>query len=320
MLLSSGNFAVYLAESNVFNLLLPRFGDLGRRSNREGLMDAWLDSQLFRASFLDAHEIRAKVLADCQSGGDFLRIVMQEIARAQGVQRWADNSPEELLHAVTIKKSLPDALFIHMIRDGRDVALSLDARPHKWLRTFPWDRSHSLQIAGVFWEWMVQGGRRQGDCLAGDYLEVRFEDLQAEPRATLQTIGRFIAQDLDYDRILQVGIGSVRQPNTSFKGDSQGPVGRWKEKMTPEQLALFEQLVGATLNSLHYPLAAQNRPVDRITALRIKPFYRAYLDAKFWFKNSSLGRSYLGPLSGQQIDDTTIATDPAAQAKPTVKT
>jgi hypothetical protein len=42
MLLSSGGFAVYLAESNVFNLLVPRFGDLSVRANRERLMDAWL--------------------------------------------------------------------------------------------------------------------------------------------------------------------------------------------------------------------------------------------------------------------------------------
>ena len=83
-------------------------------------------------------EIRAKVLTECRNGGDFLRIVMGEMGREQGVERWADNSPEELLYAVTIKKYLPDALFIHMIRDGRDVSLSLDARPHAWLRPLSW--------------------------------------------------------------------------------------------------------------------------------------------------------------------------------------
>src|SRR5258708_6188653 len=84
MLLSAGGFAVYLAESNVFNLLVPRFGDLSLLANRERLMDAWLQSQLFRASFLDAEKIRAKVLSDCRNGGDFLRIVMGEMSREQG--------------------------------------------------------------------------------------------------------------------------------------------------------------------------------------------------------------------------------------------
>src|SRR5438445_8145906 len=83
MLLSAGNFAVYLAESNVFNLLVPRFGDLKTAANREQLIDAWLDSKLFRASFLDRDQIRAKVVGECRSGGDFIRIMMGEMARQQ---------------------------------------------------------------------------------------------------------------------------------------------------------------------------------------------------------------------------------------------
>jgi len=319
MLLSSGGFAVYLAESNVFNLLVPRFGDLGVRANRESLMRAWLESKLFRASFLDAQEIRAKVLSECRNGGDFLRIVMQEIARAQGVQRWADNSPEELMHALAIKKTIPDALFVHMIRDGRDVSLSLDARPHKWVRPFSWDRQNSLLVSGVFWEWMVQGGRKQGARLGSDYMEVRFEDLQADPCATLERIGEFIRHDLDYERIMQVGIGSVSEPNTSFKGDSQSPVGRWKKRISPEKLARFEWLVGSTLKNLGYPLASPGFSADKAGATRMRALYRAYFDTKFWFKNSFLGRLYLGSMSGEQIDHTVIATDPAAQPAPILR-
>jgi hypothetical protein len=319
MLLSSGGFAVYLAESNVFNLLVPRFGDLSVRANREKLMDAWLQSKLFRASFLDAQKIQDKVLSECRNGGDFLRIVMQEITQAQGVQRWADNSPEELLHAVEIKKTIPEALFVHIIRDGRDVSLSLDARPHKWIRPFWVDRHDSLAVTGIFWEWVVQRGRKQGEALGNDYLEVHFEDLKADPRTTLEKIGQFVQHDLNYDRILQVGIGSVREPNTSFKDDPGSPVGRWKKKISPEKLAMFEGLVGSTLSDLGYPLANPEAAVSQISVTKMRMFYRAYLEAKFWFKNSWVGRSYLGPMSGAQIDETVIATDPAAQAAPVRK-
>ena len=312
MLLSSGNFAVYLAESNVFNLLLPRFGNPNNPSTRQRLVDVWLQSKLFRASFLDPN-IRARLLADCNSGGDFLRIVMGEMAKAQGVARWADNSPEELLHVRTIKEQIPDALFIHMIRDGRDVALSLNARPYRWIRPFSWDTRNGLLVTGIFWEWMVQRGRRECRRLNDDHMEVRFEDLQAQPQATLNKIGEFIQQDLDYERIQQVGIGSVREPNTSFKGDPGSPVGRWKHKMGLKQLATFEALVGATLQDSGYSLAAHSEATNRLTVLRMKVIYRLYLDLKFWFKNSALGRAYLGPLSGEQIDNTVIAKDPAAK-------
>src|SRR5713226_775192 len=124
MLLSSGGFAVYRAESNVFNLLVPRFGNLSSAANRQKLMEYWIRSKLFRASGLDAREINAKIMAECQSGGDFLRIVMEETARKQGASRWADCTPDHLLYIPEIKRELPDALIIHIIRDGRDVALS----------------------------------------------------------------------------------------------------------------------------------------------------------------------------------------------------
>src|SRR5947208_10690061 len=69
MLLSAGGVAVYRSESNAFNLLEPRFGDLRVLRNRERLMEAWLNSKLFAVSGLDAEEIRAKVLAEATNGG-----------------------------------------------------------------------------------------------------------------------------------------------------------------------------------------------------------------------------------------------------------
>src|ERR1700758_2937539 len=86
MILSAGNFAVYRTESNAINLLEPRFGDLSVRSNKEKLMEAWLDSKLGECSGLEPESIKAKVISECRNGGDFLRIVMSEMARQQGVE------------------------------------------------------------------------------------------------------------------------------------------------------------------------------------------------------------------------------------------
>ncbi|HLM82630.1 MAG TPA: hypothetical protein VK302_18650, partial [Terriglobales bacterium] len=46
-LLSAGGFAVYYAESNAFNLLGLRFGNLASRRNRRQLLDAYFTSKLF---------------------------------------------------------------------------------------------------------------------------------------------------------------------------------------------------------------------------------------------------------------------------------
>src|SRR5207245_2018367 len=109
---------------NVFDVLEPIYGDLGVARNKCRMMDAWLQSKAFDVSGLQAKEIKAKVLSECRSAGDFLRIVMDEVARKQGVDRWIDSTPTNIPHLLRIKKDFRDARIIHIIRDGRDVALS----------------------------------------------------------------------------------------------------------------------------------------------------------------------------------------------------
>jgi Sulfotransferase family len=292
MLLSSGGFAVYRSESNVFNLLGPRFGGMRSKVDRKELLDVWLRSNLFRVSGLDAREIAAKIISDCNSGGDFLRIVMQEVARKQGVARWADCTPEHLLYMEEIKRQIPEALFIHIIRDGRDVALSYVKQG--WSYPLPWDRHERLGVAGMYWEWLVRKGREQGKRLGTDYREIRFEELIAKPRETLSQLGSFIDHALDYEQIKRAGIGSVSEPNTSFSPAVEGsfnPVNRWKTKMSAEQIADFEELVGECLRDLGYELASTDNRARSFRAARMRTTYFPMFAAKHWMRTyTPLGR------------------------------
>ena len=321
MLLSAGGFAVYLAESNAFNLLAPHFGDLGRRGARQKLLQVWLGSKLFRASGLDAGQIENEVLERCRNIGDFLRIVMEEISRAQGMQRWAENSPEGILHLPLIKRLIPDALVVHMIRDGRDVAMSLSNV--RYLRPFPCQDSISLTGAGIYWEWIVEQGRRYGRQLGADYMEVHFEDLVAAPRETLKTIGGFIDHELDYDRIQEVGYGSVSKPNTSFRSEPRekfNPVGRWKNGFSPEQLLRFESVLGNTLTELGYSTVTNGTERGMNMEMRAsRLMYRSYFEGKLWLKGNRLVRS-LRPLTAAHIDATVLGEDHPPELPPALKT
>jgi len=296
MLLSAGNFAVYRAESNAINLLEPRFGDLSGKRNKEKLMEAWLSSKLYERSGLDREAIKAKVIAECRNGGDFLRMIMSEMARQQKVERWADCTPEHLLYLKRIKETIPEALIIHIIRDGRDVALS--TAKLGYVRRWWWDRTPNVMVSGLYWEWMVRKGREDGRNLGPDYIEVRFEELISNPRGTLATLSGFVDQELDYDQILKVGIGSVSQPNTSFKdssGDGFNPLGRWRNGFTPEHLAMFEILVGDTLEELGYELGSSDRNLPDRAGLKVmRAIYRTYFSSKLWLKaKTPLGRVFV---------------------------
>lgn len=321
MLLSAGGFAVYLAESNVFNLLVPGFGDLSVHSNRERLLQAWLKSKLFRSSGLDAGAISSRILAECENGGDFLRLVMGEICSAQGMARWAENSPEGMLYLPLIKHLIPEALFVHIVRDGRDVATSLAER--RYVRAFPWEDRHGLIGCGLYWEWILEHGRRFGQSIPADYMEVHFERLLSHPQETLDQIGGFIDQPLDYEVVRQVAYGSVSKPNTSFFNEAEradfNPVGRWKKSFSPMQLLRFERLVGPTLAQLGYQPATNCPEIGPDLWLRVtRLLHRTYFRGKVVYKNSSFIRALRPAMTGADLDEIVLADDhpPTIQQTP----
>jgi len=297
MLLSAGGFAVYRSEAKVFDLIAPRCGDLSVPRNREKILDLWFQTRMFSVSGVDPRQFQHAIMAECRNAGDFLRIFMEQIARSQGIDRWAECTPEHLVYLPWIKQVIPDALFVHIIRDGRDVALSLHKQA--WVKPFPWDRGKGLTVAGAYWEWMVGKGRQFGRSLGPDYSEIRYEDLLSNPRPALQQLGRFIDHNLNYDRIQQVAIGSVSEPNTSFKDEVEEggfrPVGRWRNSFSERDLVDFEGLLGPFLSELNYPLTLPAECSHNLRALkRMRTLHRVYWDSKLAIKvNTPLGRVFM---------------------------
>ena len=233
-------------------------------------------------------------MTGCHNASDFMRIVMEAVARKQGVDRWIDSTPTNIPHMLRISRDFPDALFIHIIRDARDVALSLDKR--RWSRPLPWDRKHSLLAAGLYWEWIVRKGRKNGLSLGAKYMEVRYEDLVERQQSALEKIADFLQHDLDYARIQETSVGSVKKPLTSFKEYlKEGhftPVGRWKEKFPADQLTQFEQLIGRYLQELGYALYdPANVSANSIAIQKMRWTYRNFYEFKQWAKvNTPLSR------------------------------
>lgn len=310
MLQSAGGFAAYRKETHLYDMVVPRFGDLKSAASKREFLGEWLNSYFGKVPGMEVAPLLVDAVERSRSGGQFLRLLMESIVRMQRAERWMEATPAHVLYIEEIKRDFPNALIVHVIRDGRDAALSLDRQ--RWIVPFPWDRGKTLAVAALFWEWMVRRGRRTGRLFAGDYLELRFEDLISDPHRALRAVGAFIDHDLDYERIRCNAKGTLASPNTSFRekltrGDFQ-PVGRWRTECGANDIRLCEAAVGPLLEELGYPLEKPRLGLlPRAVAMR--SLYLTYFDAKRWIKSNT-------PLGRRMVDTQLWAPAEPAAARP----
>ena len=307
MLLSSGGFAIYRGYLPIYKILIPRFGSLANPANRKKILEIWLRSKGFRRTGLDAEQLSDRILRDCRTGGDFIRTVMDGVTEAQGAHRWAVYDPDNVLHVERVKADIPNALFVHIIRDGRDIALSLNKMGG--FTPLPWDRNSKRNLAAtaLYWEWMVRKGREHGRRFPADYIEIHYEDLVTKPEETLRTLGGFIDHDLDYDRIRNAGLGRLSESNSSFREEGAkapiNPLGRWKERLSHTDVVAIESVVADCLEETGYALsvpAAERRPGARSEWMRA--VYPTFLNTKFWLKlNTPVGR--MADMSALELEE-----------------
>jgi LPS sulfotransferase NodH len=288
MLLSAGRFAIYRAETHVFNVLAPRFGDARTAADRAAMTDAFIRSDMFRVSGLEQAAFRADIERSCRNPGDFLRLFMEAICRTQVMDRWAETTPVHVLHVREIKATIPEALFIHVVRDGRDVAVSM--MKQGWVRPFPWHREAPERAAGAFWAWVVEAGERASRGYERDFLRVRYEDLTAAPQPTLDRIAAFVDQPLVHEEILRAGVGSVSRPNTSFPGQTSSFHGRWKAELTESRARALEAMLAPVLARQGYDVGGAFPMVDRSRGGASMAAYRAWFGARQAFKHTPVGR------------------------------
>ena len=222
----------------------------------------WPDFGLER----DALERRIEELRPATLG-DALRAFYQLYAARFGKPRWGDKTPRYDARMSLIRQLLPEARFVHLIRDGRDVWLSLRGV------SFGPD---SVEAAATAWVSRIARARAQARALPF-YLEARYEDLVLEPESTLQRICTFL--DLSWDPAMLgyhdraatrlAELKDVVDPTTGrvSKGANRqrihaltsappqaDRVGRWRTELDGAERQRYETIAGSLLQELGYEL------------------------------------------------------------------
>ncbi len=112
--------------------------------------------------------------------GDAIAAVFETYAAERGKSRWGDKTPLYMQHLSLLERLFPDARYVHLIRDGRDAALSFLSVP-AGIMTKGWGNPRDAAGFACQWAIEVRAARGLGARVGpGRYLEVRYETLVAD--------------------------------------------------------------------------------------------------------------------------------------------
>jgi len=203
---------------------------------------------------LDAQEFRRDV---SQLTEPYVRDVVEVVYRrhieAEGKARWGDKTPVYIEILPELARMYPGSRFIHLVRDGRDVAKSFKATSWptggRWLHENTREWTKALKY---HWRWA-------GSEFRDRILLVRYEDLLLEMESTLRQICLFIGEKFEPQMLAWEGKvdeqvparEQVRHTKLKLRIGSEG-LTRWKREMSARETFVSEAFMGSHLSRLGY--------------------------------------------------------------------
>lgn len=191
---------------------------------------------------------------------EFVSALYSELARLHDKPLAGEKSPGYAKFIPSLHALFPEAKIVHIIRDGRDVALSLRdwarnknkgpaRRPGLW-------QDETIAACALWWADRVEKGRHHGKKLGHSlYYELQYEELVARPEANLRGLAHFL--DLPYaPEMLAYHVGKMnnksgRSAKASWLPPTSG-LRDWRTEMDERDIELFEALAGDVLTAAKY--------------------------------------------------------------------
>jgi Sulfotransferase family len=228
------------------------FGDLRKETNRHRLARWIIEVRPgFKKLGLDREATFERLLWARPTLGSLLGTPLVMRAEAEGKPRWGDKRPSYAARMHVVWSCFPSALFVNVVRDPRACVASM--------RRLGWWKG-GVVPAIELWERSVTTVNRWRSRLADDQLlEVKFEDLVADPRATLARVVQFAGLASGDDVIAQMLRYSERGEPLDQKYHALLSVPpdptrttAWQEDLKPAEIALVESATGSLMSELGY--------------------------------------------------------------------
>lgn len=241
-------------RTNMWRYFHRRYGDLGDPENFERCLRDMVRYRRMRHLQPDVDRIRREFAQGEPTYGRLFSLFHDHNAQRAGKSRWGDKSLHTEQYADRVFAEFPEARILHMVRDPRDRYASVRKR---------WGRDVS-RVGAATGRWLssTRVGRRDQRRHPDRYLMVRYEDLATDPETTMRRVCAFIGEDYSAEMLRMGGVPEQkdRAGNSSF-GDvepgsiSTRAIGRFRQVLSPSELAFIELVAGRELSAMGYERA-----------------------------------------------------------------
>jgi len=249
---------------------------LARRHSRRPKLEAFLEDldrfyQLYEWG-IAPDDVRPR-LREGMTTGEAIAAVFEVYAEREGKPRWGDKTPLYMQSLPLLERLFPDSSWVHLVRDGRDAALSFLALPEGFSGK-TWAQPRTAAQFAARWRSEILAARR----LKGHYLELRYEDLVSDPERELRRVCEHASLRWEPGMLDHTGVNEVakmpehrniaKPPTTGLRD--------WRTEMSREDALAFESVAGDVLRTAgyellepetSYPTRAGRRELARFAAL-----------------------------------------------------
>jgi hypothetical protein len=168
---------------------------------------------------------------------------------------FVEKSPKHLLHMPLIREMVPGAKFILLVRDGRDVCVSMRSASNSWAPEWKGVMGRNMGELAKSWNSWMRAGLRDAALIGDDVLLVRYEDLHGEPFHAYRRLFDFVG--VPHDEPLLRTIFAKTDFTRNHKGGEnefrrQGKIGDWRTRFSPSDTVQFKREAGDLLIDLGY--------------------------------------------------------------------
>jgi hypothetical protein len=218
--------------------------------------------------------VRTVLHAGVRTVPDAIRGLYRAYAQQAGKSRFGDKTPKFVFDIELLGDAFPEAVFVHVVRDGRDIALS--RQDAGW-------RLRNIGAEALRWRTHVVRGREQGRRLAPHrYLELRYEDLVSDPERGARALCDFTALEFD-EAMLRYPERAGELVRTAEHPGLHANISRpptpglrsWDDAMSDADIRAYDAAAGDTLRSFGYVTGTRGLgPSDRLRATAVRARWR----------------------------------------------